>query len=405
GGGAMIPILRDLQAIPLLIADDVVVGETTMYCDYIFPDLSYMERWGNPHDNPQPSTKNSLIRQPIASPIPETVRVFGEEMPCSMEAVMLALAEKLGLPGHGKDGFGPGLPFTRPEEFFLKMVANVAAGDKPGDAVREADDAELSLFRKARRHLPRSVFDEAKWVRAAGAANWRRVVTVLNRGGRFEPFSKAYDGDYMAHKFGKPFHLYVERVAKAKNSITGERFDGLPRYEPPLNSDGAPVEDRDYPFHLITFKEASGGHSRTIPTYWSNIALLPENFVLMNKGDARRLGLRDGQVVKLISRTNGDGVWPLGDRKSRMVGGKVRAVEGIRPGVLAVSWHYGHWAYGAEDIVVDGRLVKGDPRRGKGLCANAVMLLDGYTRTACLTDPIGGSASFFDTRVRVVKGG
>ncbi|MFQ5896493.1 MAG: molybdopterin-dependent oxidoreductase, partial [Nitrospinota bacterium] len=73
GGGAMIPILRDLEAIPLLLADDVVVGETSMYCGYIFPDLSYMERWGTPHDNPQPSTKNSLIRQPIASPIPETV--------------------------------------------------------------------------------------------------------------------------------------------------------------------------------------------------------------------------------------------------------------------------------------------------------------------------------------------
>ncbi|MGI9861955.1 hypothetical protein SDD30_11310 [Moorella naiadis] len=70
--------------------------------------------------------------------------------------------------------------------------------------------------------------------------------------------------------------------------------------------------------------------------------------------------------------------------------GKVKLIKGIRPGVIAASWHYGHWAYGARDVVIDGQVVKGDPRRGRGLCPNAVMLLDTGMKTTSLTDPIGG---------------
>ena len=69
--------------------------------------------------------------------------------------------------------------------------------------------------------------------------------------------------------------------------------------------------------------------------------------------------------------------------------------EGVRPGVVVVSHHFGHWAYGAQEVVVDGKRVKGDPRRGKGLQPNMVM--------AVVTDPIGGSAAFFDTNVALVK--
>jgi hypothetical protein len=108
-----------------------------------------------------------------------------------MEAVMLAIADRLRLPGYGNDGFGAGVPFKRPEDYYLKIVANLAFGDKPDlkDAVPEASDQELDLFLAARRHLPPAVFDPAKWQAAAGTKLWRRVVYVLNRGGRFEPFA------------------------------------------------------------------------------------------------------------------------------------------------------------------------------------------------------------------------
>jgi anaerobic selenocysteine-containing dehydrogenase len=343
------------------------------------------------------------IRQPIAAPIPEIVKVEGEEMPISMEAVMLALAAKLKLPGYGKDGFASGVDFYRPEDFYLKAIANVALGDKPGDEVPEASAEEVQVFRQARRHLPRAVFDEKKWVNAVGQNNWRRTVYVLNRGGRFEDFKKLYEGEYLGHPFAKLWNLYVEPVALAKDSITGQNFHGVPRYEPIRHSTGKIVDDRDYPFALITYKEIFGGHSRTIGNYWTNIALQPENFVLMNKSDAGRFGLRDGDEVKLVSRTNLEGILDLGNGQNQIIKGKIKTIQGIRPGVIAVSWHFGHWAYGARDVIVDGKVVKGDPRRSRGLCANPVLLLDEGMKTTGLTDPIGGSASFYDTKVKLIR--
>ena len=407
GGAEQIRILRDPSKIPLFIATDIVIGETSMYADYIFPDLTYLERWASPGDVIQPAFKRSPIRQPAAAPVPETVTVFGEEMPISMEAVMLAIAEQMHLPLFGPDGFGPDQDLKRPEDFYLKIVANLAWGDSEdgsdADAVPEADDAELEIFRAARRHLPPSVFDEAKWRRAVGDERlWRRVVYVLNRGGRFGSLEDGYSGDHMSHTFGGTWHLYLERVAAARDPISGRPFDGLPRWDPPVASDGSSLDDPGYPFSLVTYKEAFAAHSRTAGNYWSQVSLAPENFILMAAADAERLGLRDGDVVRLASRTLPDGVLDLGNGRRRPIEGKVRIVQGLRPGVLAISHHYGHWAYGSRDVVVDDVLVPGDPRRGRGLPVNALLRLDDHMRTGPVTDPIGGSVSFNDTKVKLL---
>lgn len=172
-------------------------------------------------------------------------------------------------------------------------------------------------------------------------------------------------------------------------------------YEAPQAALGDAQEE--YPFRLITYKESFGGQARSAGWYWSQVSLMPENAVQINRQDAQRLGLRDGDKVRLVSRSNPQGVLDLGNGRRMPVAGKVRVREGVRPGVVAVSHHFGHWAYGAQEVVVDGRRVKGDPRRGRGLQPNMVMLLDRATRTGPVTDPIGGSAAFFDTKVAIEK--
>jgi anaerobic selenocysteine-containing dehydrogenase len=399
-----IDALTDLRAIPLFFACDVVIGETSMYADYIFPDLSIWERWGTPHPTPDVQTKTSKVRQPIVAPLTEIVEVFGEACPLCMETVMLAIAEKLKLPGFGANGFGEGMDFTRMEDFYLKMVANIAYGDKPGDAVPEADEREMKLFLEARRHLPPAVFDPQRWAKAVGQEKWRRVVYVLNRGGRYESFEKAYKGKFLGHPFAGLFSLYVEPVATARHSITGRVFSGVPRFEPITDAAGRPVQaSSDFDLHLITYKDILGGQSRTQgPNYWLT-ALWPENEILMNSRDAQRYGLKNGDRARLVSPSNSAGLWNLRNGQRVEVVGKVKVIEGIRPGTIAVSWHFGHWAYGASDAVVDGKVIKGDKRRGTGLCPNVLMLTDPYLRDVCLTDPIGGSSSFYDTPVKLVK--
>ena len=395
--------LVDLERVPLFFACDIVIGESSMYADYIFPDQAVWERWGTPHATPDVPTKTSKVRQPIVAPLTQTVKVFGEDMPVSMEAIMLGFAEKLNLPGYGSNGLGDGWDFKRPEDYYLKMVANIAQGDKEGEMVPDADAQEMQLFLKSRKHLPPTVFDATRWEKTVGSDNWKKVVYVLNRGGRYEDFIHAYDGDYMKHKFGKLFSVYAEPIAIAKHSMTGRSFSGVAIYEPVTDTTGRVVVQDGYDLNLITYKDILGGQSRTLPTdYWLS-SILSENYILMNSWDAKQLGLADSDQAKIVSATNPEGIWNLKNGKKMPVAGKVKVIEGIRPGTVAVSWHFGHWAYGASDILVDGQTIKGDPRRTTGLCTNVVLLTDPYLKDVCLTDPIGGSSSFYDTKVRVVK--
>ncbi|MEE9200696.1 MAG: molybdopterin dinucleotide binding domain-containing protein, partial [Candidatus Brocadiales bacterium] len=393
--------LQNINKIPLLISTDIVIGDSTVFADYVFPDTSAWERWGLPHVTPDVQTKTSKVRQPTVAPIPETVEAFDEDMPICMETVMLKIAEKMGLPGYGKDGFQRGQPFERFEDYYLRMVANIAWGDKLNDSVPDAGPADIELYEESLRHLPGSVFDAKRSKATVGDKYWKMMVYVLLRGGRFENFDRAYKGDKLAHKFSSHMNLYVEPVANGRNSMTGQYFSGMSGYEPTMGSTGGVIGDEIYPLTLITYKGILGGQSRTLPNdYWLS-QIWPENHVELNPVDARAIGVKNGDLVRILSATNPYGVWSIG--REKYTEGKAKLTEGLKPGVVNVSWHFGHWAYGAADTEIDGQVIKGDERRTTGLCPNAVMRLDPYLGDVCLTDPIGGSSAFFSTRVKVVK--
>jgi tetrathionate reductase subunit A len=404
-GHTNIEILADPTKIPLFICSDIVIGETSMYADYIFPDLTYLERWEFSSTHFSVVWKVQGVRQPaIASPN-ETVTAFGEEMPLSVEALMLGLAERLGLPGFGPAGFGDEGDFNRPEDLYMKMIANVAFGHEAdgSDAVPEADDAEMELFAGSRRHLPPHVFDAERWERAVKPELWRKVVYVLNRGGRFADFEKAYDGDLLKNQYAKQINLYQEKTYSTKSAITGEHYKGYPNYTPaPLDLADKPVEDADFDLTLLTHREITHTKSRTIADYWL-LGINPEGVFIINRLDAERLDIKDGDRVKVVSASNPNGEWDLknGDRVPMV--GEIKVIEGIRPGVISYSLGMGHWAYGARDVEIDGKTIKGDERRAKGIHANAALHTDPNVSGMSLTDPVGGSAVFYDTKVRLVK--
>jgi len=405
-GQTALKIMADTNKMPLIIADDIVIGESSMYADYLFPDTAIWERFGSPHTTPDSPTKASKFRQPVVNPQTELVEVYGEKMHCSMEAVMLAIGEKMNLSGCGKDAFGPGLDFTRPEDYFLKMAANLVWGDKKGEDIPDASKEEVQLFLNARKHLQPTVFDPERWKAAAGQQNWRKIIYFLNRGGRFEDFSEknniGHDG-LVKHKIKRRFNMYAENVAIQKHSLTGKRFSGLGIYEPAMDAGGNLISSDDYPLDLSTYKEILGGQSRTLPgNYWLS-AILPENFIIINKSTAADMGFKNGDQVKVVSPTNKEGIWELPNRESVPMVGKLKTIEGIRPGVVSVCWSYGHWAYGAADTEVDGQKTAGDSRRKAGLCTNAACMIDPVLKNVCLSDPIGGSASFYDTKVNLVR--
>jgi anaerobic selenocysteine-containing dehydrogenase len=406
-GDRMVETLVDLEKIPLFFACDIVIGESSMYADYLFPDIAIWERWSAPHTTPACPVAQSKVRQPTVEPLVEKVKVFGEDTYVSMESIMLGIAEKLNLPGYGKDGFAPGIDFTRSEDFYLKMVSNIAAGDKPGEVVPDADSEEMKIFMEARRHLSPAVFDKTKWQRAVVDTNgtdwWKKVVYVLNKGGRYEDFDKYLaSGDKLPHAFKGMFSIYVEDVANTRHPYTGKRFSGIAPIEPIRGYDDKQIDQDEFPLSLITYKEIQGGQSRTLPNNYWLAATLPENRILLHASTAKKYGLKEGDLVRVVSSTNSEGIWDLKNNQVVPVEGKIKLLQGMRPDVVAISWHFGHWAYGANDVVIDKQLIKGDESRKRGLCPNAIMAADPVLKNVTLQDLIGGSASFYDTNVKLI---
>jgi len=408
GGQTTIEVLSDPKRLPLFIASDIMVGETSMYADYIFPDLSYLERWEFHGSHPSVPWKVENVRQPAIS-IPDwpTVKVYGEEIAISFEAVFLAIAERLSLPGFGPDGFGKGIPYIRPEDHYLKQVADIAFGDKEdgSDSVPEADDEELRIFLEARRYLPNSVFDVDKWKAAVGGDEslWRKVVYVLNRGGRYEGFAKGYNGATVGHPYGRLINLYQEKTATTINTMTGKPYAGYTKYVPAgLSSTGEEIKDEGFNFNLITFKTITIAKARGISNYWT-LAVIPEGYLLISASDARKLGIKDGDMVRVSSASNTAGEYDLKNGRKVPMVGKAKVTEGIRPGVVAFPLGFGHWASGSADLEIDGKLVKGDPRRAVPMHANAAMRVDPVLGNVTLSDLAGGSAVFYDSKVKVEK--
>ncbi len=404
-GHTNIQILCDLEKVPLFIANDIVVGATSMYADYIFPDTSYLERWEFQKSHPNMTWKSNPIRQPVIAPIPEECTVFGQTQPICFETMMLGIAEELGLPGFGENAFGAGKHLRHLDEFMLRCVGNMAFGEKPDGAqnLPDADARELEIFAKARRHLPKSVFDPNRWRRIVGEAMWPKVVYALNRGGRFEDYEKGYKGDMLAHPFAKQLSFYQEKTAAKIHSGTGKPHPGLATWMPVRDYHGNEPDAyrKGYGLAMITNRTIEQTKSRTITNPWLS-ALKPENAVQVHPIDAKRLGLGDGQKVQVVSATNTSGEWPLGNGKTKAMIGKVQITQQVRPGVMSFSLGYGHWATGAADLEVDGILIKGDPRRARGIHANAAMWVDPVLKNTCMIDPVGGSVSFYDTHVKLV---
>jgi anaerobic selenocysteine-containing dehydrogenase len=231
------------------------------------------------------------------------------------------------------------------------------------------------------------------------------VVTVLNRGGRFQDYKKAYKDGQMANKYGKMLGIYFDKLVSTKNSMTGKPYLGHADYfEGPQDCTGKLINDeaQGYDFTLITYKTITQTKSRTIGNYWLD-AVVPENFIEISEADAQRLGLHTGDQVKVVSASNEDGIWDLGQGQKKPMIGKVRILQGIRPGVAAFSLGFGHWANGAGSMVIDGVAIHADNRRATGIHANAAMRLDPVLKNTGLVDPVGGSAVFYQSQVKLVK--
>ncbi|RPJ05300.1 MAG: molybdopterin oxidoreductase, partial [Deltaproteobacteria bacterium] len=120
--------------------------------------------------------------------------------------------------------------------------------------------------------------------------------------------------------------------------------------------------------------------------------MIPENWVEISAQDARTLGVVTGDPIRVSSVSNTVGIV-----------GKAKVTQGLRPGVIAISHHYGHWEQHSHPVVINGVATGYDSSRGAGIQPTQIMRTDRRYSNVSLQEPIGGSCSFYDTWVKVAK--
>lgn len=364
--------LADPKKLPLIVAIDPFINETTAFADYIVPDTVFVESWGWARAWGGVPSKAVSARWPLIEP--RTAQLpDGQAM--SADSFVIALATGLGLPGFGRgalrDREGRPCDLLRAEDWYLRAGANIAFADEP---VAPANDEDLraSGVERLRPMLESRL----------GADEWRRVANVLAHGGRFQAPAQAFKGEVATHRFPRAQLVYNEEVAATRNSYSGRANSGVPRWNAPGFADGSSVESRyprrDWPLQLVSFK--SPLQSPFSITSERLRALHPKNEVLLHPEDGRAMGLADGSAVLL-----------------QTPGGQVRVharfTEGIARGVAALEHGFGHREFGARSHRVDGTAMVSNASIGAGVNLNDLGVSDPSRGAAKpWLDPLAGSA-------------
>nr|WP_319393758.1 molybdopterin-dependent oxidoreductase [uncultured Desulfobacter sp.] len=395
GGYRFKQTLTDPNKVPLHLSMDIAINESNIYADYIVPDLTFAEGhfgWLTPH---APGLSFTGIRTPMVEPLTEKTP---DGRPICTETLLIDLAVASNLKGFGKNAIkatdGSYHDLFRAEDFYLRAFANIA------------HNADLAPASKAEMDYVASAYPVARHRGMLSPDAWQKVCTMLARGGIFKPYDAVFKGDIFTKGLSL-VHLYNERLAGAVNALTGERFSGSPAWVAPRDAGGQLLDDLEssFPFSIVTYKNRLHTQSRSL---WSALAMEIENTnqVEMNTQDAERLGMADGDDVIVSSRSNPEGIR-----------GKVRRTGLVRPGCLAVSFHFGHTQFGATALavkngdsaflggkdVMENNMLIANQKFASGLNFNDVALLDPKLNQTPMVDLVGGIPDFSSTRVKVAK--
>lgn len=357
GRQEIIDELKKVERVPLLIAIDAFMGETTSLADYIIPDTTPYESWALANSEGNTSEKVTTLRWPVVTPL--TAKLSDKRHAC-YENYIIDVAKAIGLPGFGenaiKDADGNTYALNTPEDYFLRGVTNVAFDGEP---VPDITDEEMKI-----QDLESAMQD---WQGSLKPEEYRKAAFILSRGGRFEEYDKGYEGDHSKYPYEGCYNLYVEQMALAKNSFTGEYIQaGTLVYNPESFSDGTPINqlfpEAEWPFKAVSYK----AKFRSVSMLENSILreLNQTNKVEINPEDAAQLGLASGDKVRLVSATGGEAE------------GILQVRQGIARGSVGIAYGYGHWEYGAKKHTLGEKEVSATPGSGQGVFLSGISLID-----------------------------
>ncbi len=346
--------LKDTSVVPLFIACDVVIGEDTQYADYVVPDTNPYESFGTLNMEGWVGYGDA-VRWRVKEP--GSMRLEDGRY-ASIETFLVDVAKACDVPGFGehavKDVDGNWWPINDACDYFMKAFANLAYDKEP-----VADISEEDVRLQALDTVPK------EWSEAVTAEEWPKVMNVLSRGGRFHPIEDAIDPEsgrnaYMKRDDATPLEalFYSEVRALRRNDYTGEYSSGTLHYYPQRFADlraySEVYSEEEFPFVSTNYKP----RFRSI-SFLANSPIMRDlcehNYIEINEEDAAELGIADGDTVQAIN--------PSGD----VMEGEAMVRAGIARRTFGVAYGYGHRAYGAQDVEIDGTLTPGDPAIGAGV--------------------------------------
>lgn len=311
-----IEVLRDESLIPFHIAVDVAYGETTMYADLVLPDTTYLERWDWEDMVSYNGIPEFYIRQPVVAP-PKEVRDFKD--------VAIELAVRLGFP----------LPFTSAEEFVkdaCEATPNVVQAGGFEYMKRYGawyNRSDVPKYKSHEKILKPEDMDGTMVDKKTGVI-WKGKPgeDYLTTKGAYKLYVGQMVGDIPYAGF-KPDKLNRRGIIDLRSELLAEKgFAPLPTW--------VPIPEHEHlksgEVVLTTYKVNVQSQSRS-----QNCQYLTEiwhkNFADINPVTAAKFGVKSGDRVVIASQ--------IGEIEI-----EARVREGVVPGVVAVSNHCGHWAYG-----------------------------------------------------------
>ncbi|MDZ7640549.1 MAG: molybdopterin dinucleotide binding domain-containing protein [Desulfurivibrio sp.] len=158
-----------------------------------------------------------------------------------------------------------------------------------------------------------------------------------------ETLKKALTGHADKHK------VSVDKVLEVTNYEARGEQAFVPHYESPKRHGGTNA----YPFDLVDMKSRLNreGRSANLTSYMGFKKCDPgdlnhEDVIQINPADAKKIGVKEGEMVKVTST--------IGSRKVR-----ARLWEGVQPGTVAKCFGQGHWAYGRVASEEFGKIARG----------------------------------------------
>lgn len=322
---------RALAQIPFFVHITTHVTEMSQFADIVLPTtFTQMEEWAF-DTNKGDGYAHMSILQPVAKKIFD-VRAAETEIPF-MIAVKLKEKGFSNLYDYYVNEFKDpesGKAPTTPEEFALfalkKATQKVWDPNLNKDYKGDRPQGWQDFVKRGVVNSPRYTFRRS----------WTDGFPTVTK--KFEFYSETIKKALTAH--AEKHKVSVDKVLE----VTGYDARGekafIPHYEAPRRHG----DRKDYPFDLVDYKSRLNQEGRSANVSWYYIFkkcdpgdVSFEDVIQINPSDAAKLGIKDGDLVK-VSTVLGSAII------------KVSLWEGVRPGTVVKCYGQGHWSYGRNAV-------------------------------------------------------